>query len=692
VRMLLKLIKAVFYLALILAVAAFVAGVVVVVSMRDEIPQLPDRLEKLVLNTRTEFYSSSGSLISTIGEKNRVPLERISPNFIQALLAAEDDEFYLHHGIDKKGILRALLQNVRAGRIEGGASTLTQQLARNFFFTLEQTHIRKLKEILLAFQLEYMFDKKEILEAYCNNMYFGSGAYGVEAASRTYFACHADQLSLGQASLLVAILNGPSLYSPYRHPGRARTRQLWILQRMVELGMLEPQARLAAEKEEITLRRYTEGAERSSYFLDYVQDRIRDQFGEEFLYYGGLKVFTTLDPALQSAATSAVRGGLRRLDSMLGLPDYGTRGQAPADYPQGALVAVETGTGAILALVGGRDYYDSQFNRALHQNRLPGSSFKPLVYYTAMRDLGLSPASTLIDSAVTFRLPSGQTWSPGNFEQNFLGRMTLKKALTLSRNVISAELIEMVGPDRVVETARQFGIQAPLSPTPALSLGASGVSPLEMAGAYAVLASGGIYHEPYAIRRIEDYRGNVIYDPVPRGQDVANPQVVYQLVDMMQSVVDHGTGQVLRRLGFQLPAAGKTGTTSDYRDSWFVGFTPGLSCAAWVGYDDNREMRFTQNGRRLGVTGARGGAPIWALFMNQATAGRQRQEFPIPPGIEFLEVNAWSGLPADEGTAAADRMTVPLLPEQLEAARGATAEAGAADQTAPPAALDTLEF
>jgi len=512
----------------------------------------------------------------------------------------------------------------------------------------------------------------------------------VEAASRTYFASHADQLSLAESSLLVAVLNGPSLYSPYRNPGRARTRQLWVLQRMEDLGMISAAERQAAEKEEIVLRRYTESAERSSYFLDYVQDRIREQFGEEFLYYGGLKVFTTLDPALQSAAVTAVRGGLRRLDAMLNLPDYASPGHLKrTEYPQGALVAVETGTGAILALVGGRDYQGSQFNRAVGQNRLPGSSFKPLVYYTAMRDLGFSPATTLMDTAVTFQQPNGQPWSPGNFEQNFLGRMTLKKALTLSRNVISAQLIEMAGPDRVVETARQFGIKSELSPTPALSLGASGVSPLEMAGAYAVLASGGIYHEPFAIRRIEDYRGNVIYDPVPRGQDVANPQVVYQVVDMMRSVVENGTGQVVRRLGFQAPAAGKTGTTSDYRDSWFVGFTPGLACAAWVGYDDNREMRFVQNGVRLGVTGARGGAPIWALFMNKAVEGRPVQEFPIPPGIEFIDVNQWSGVQANESTPPSDRISAPLLPEQVGAVLGAS---GPADTTVDASALDTLQF
>lgn len=667
--MLLKIIKSLFYLSLMLIVAGFCLGVVVVITMGRDIPQLPDQLEKLVLNTRTEFFSNTGSLIATIGEKNRVPLDRISPNFVDALLAAEDTDFYEHKGISKAGILRALVQNIRAGKIEGGASTLTQQLSRNFFFSLEQTHTRKIKEILLALQLEYMFEKKDILEAYCNNMYFGSGAYGVEAASRTYFAKHADQLSLAESSLLVAVLNGPSIYSPYRNPGRARSRQLWILSRMSDLGMISPTERLAAENEEIRLARYTESAERSNYFLDYVQDRIRERFGEEFLYYGGLKVYTTLDPRMQSAAVSAVRGGLRRLDALLGLPEYTASGRVNEEYPQGALAAVETGTGAILALVGGRDYRASQFNRAVQQNRLPGSAFKPLVYYTAMRDLGLSPAATLIDSAVTYRLPTGQSWSPGNFEQNFLGRMTMKRALILSRNVIAAQLIQMVGPQRVVETARQFGIRADLMPTPALALGTAGISPLEMAGAFSVLATGGIYNEPFAIRRIEDYRGNVIFDPVPRGRDVANPQIVYQVVDMMQGVLERGTGQVIRSMGFGDPAAGKTGTTNDYRDSWFVGFTPGISCAAWAGYDDNREMRFSQSGVRLGVTGARGGAPIWALFMTQAVEGRTRQDFPIPPGIEFMDINQWTGMPADASTPAADRISVPLLPDQIEALR-----------------------
>jgi len=689
--MLVKIFKFFFYLGVIALVAGFLGGVVVVVTMGRELPQLPDQLEKLVLNTQTEFYSNTGRLIATMGEKNRVPLERISRHFVNALLAAEDASFYEHAGISKTGILRALWINLRAGRIEGGASTITQQLARNFFFSLEQTHTRKIKEILLALQLEYSFDKDEILEAYCNNMYFGSGAYGVEAASRVYFAKHADQLSLAEAALLVAILNGPALYNPYAHPGRARSRQLWILRRMEELGFISPPQRLAAEREEPGLKHYTEAEARTNYFLDYVKARITERFGEEFLYYGGLKVYTTLDQRIQAAAVAAVRGSLKRLDALLGLPDYDlqTDDAVRSEYPQGALVALETGTGAILAMVGGRDYRVSQFNRAVASNRLPGSAFKPFVYFTALRELGISPATTLVDSAVTYELPNGQSWSPNNFEKNFLGRMTLKKALQLSRNVIAAQLIHRTGAERVVETARRFGITSDLVPTPSLALGTSGVSPIEMAAAFSVFATGGIYYSPFAIRRIEDARGNVLYDPIPRGQDVANPQVVYQLVDMMQSVLDGGTGRVVRRMGFDRPAAGKTGTTSEYRDSWFVGFTPGISAACWVGFDDNREMRFTQNGVPLGVTGSRAGAPMWAMFMLKATQGRPRQDFPIPPGIEFAEVDAWTGMPATPETPAADRLRVALLADQLEALRQ---KSGLAEVSGPVPNFDPLKF
>ncbi|HUU26712.1 MAG TPA: PBP1A family penicillin-binding protein [archaeon] len=668
--MLINFIKSLFYLCLILLVAGFCAGVVVVVTMGRDLPQLPDQLEKLVLNTQTEFYSNTGKLVATMGEKNRVPIERISRNFLNALFSAEDAEFFEHAGISKTGILRALWTNLRAGKIEGGASTITQQLSRNFFFSLEQTHTRKLKEILLALQLEYSFGKEEILEAYCNNMYFGSGAYGVEAAGRVYFAKHADQLTLGEASILVAILNGPALYNPYTHPGRARSRQLWILRRMEELGMINGTERLAAENEELKLKRYTESEARSNFFLDYVKSWITGRFGEDFLYYGGLKVYTTLDQRAQAAAVAAVQGSLKRLDALFGLPDYDllTDKEQLKDYPQGALVALETGTGAILALVGGRDYQSSQFNRAEGKNRLPGSAFKPFVYYTALQETGLSPASTLVDSAVSYPLITGEIWSPGNFEQDFLGRMTLKKALEKSRNVIAAQLIELTGPERVAQTAHRFGITSDILPTPSLALGTVGVSPIEMAAAYSVLATGGIYYAPYAIKRIEDARGNVLYDPIPRGQEVANPQVVYQLVDMMQAVVESGTGAVVRRMGFSLPAAGKTGTTSDYRDSWFVGFTPGISAACWVGFDDNREMRFPQNGAMVGVTGARAGAPMWATFMQKVTEGKPRQDFPIPPGIEFIEVDAWSGLPSQYSTGG-ERIRVALLPDQLEALR-----------------------
>ena len=687
-----KLIKLLFYLAIIGVVVGFCLGVVIVVTMGRDLPQLPDTLEKLVLNTQTEFYSNTGQLLTTMGEKNRVPLERISRNFISALLAAEDADFNEHPGISKKAILRAIWLNLKAGRIESGASTVTQQLARNFFLSLEQTHARKLKEILLALQLEYSFGKDEILEAYCNNMYFGSGAYGVEAASRVYFARHADQLNLAQAALLVTILNGPSVYNPYSHPGRARTRQLWILRRMEELGMISGPQRLDAEKEGLMLKRYTETTGRSSYFLDYVQDKIRGRYGEEFLYYGGLRVYTTLDERIQAAAVSALRSQLKRLDTMLGLPDYELQSDklSRESYPQGALSAVETGTGAILAMVGGRDYDASQFNRAIQSNRLPGSAFKPFVYYTALHDLGLSPAATMVDSPVSYELPNGDIWSPNNFEQNFMGRMTLKKALEKSRNVIAAQLIDRTGPDEVAATARRFGITSELMPTPSLALGTGGVSPLEMAAAFAVFATGGTYHQPYVITRIEDTRGNIIHDFIPRGRDVANPQIVYQVVDMMRAVVDHGTGAVIRRMGFSLPAAGKTGSTSDFRDSWFVGFTPGISAACWAGFDDNREMRFDRNGVMVGVTGSRAGAPMWTMFMSKVTEGKPRQDFPIPPGIEFIEVDSWTGIPVSSSfPASTDRMSAPLLPEQFEVLRQ---KGTLADTVSYVPGFDPLEF
>ena len=453
---------------MIAVVVGLCLGVVMVIVMGRDLPQLPDKLEKLVLNTQTEFYSNTGQLLTTLGERNRVPIDRISSNFVNALLAAEDFEFYDHSGISKRGILRAVYQNLRAGKIEGGASTITQQLSRNFFLSLEQTHSRKIKEILLSLQLEYSFSKDEILEAYCNNMYFGSGAYGVEAASRVYFAKHADQLSLAQSSLLVAILNGPGIFNPYSNPGRARSRQLWILDQMEYRGFITPQERLAAENEKILLKRYTETTGRSSYYLDYVQQRVRELFGDEFLYYGGLRIYTTLDQRMQAAGVAAVRSGLERLDTQFSLPEYSSARhdkKSRSEYPQAALVAVENGTGAVLAMIGGRNYNDTQFNRAVQNNRLPGSAFKPFVYFTAMRNLGLSPASTLVDSAVTYKLPNGQIWEPHNFENDFIGRMTLKKALEKSRNVISAELINRTGPEQVVLTAHNFGITSDIPAT-----------------------------------------------------------------------------------------------------------------------------------------------------------------------------------------------------------------------------------
>lgn len=627
------------YFALLLAALGMLAIAGLFFYTVRQLPQVPEPLSRIIETPPTEIFAATGERIMLLGGREVITLNQVSPALVQAVVATEDHRFWDHHGLDKLRTLKALWVTLfQAGKIQG-ASTITQQLAKNLFFSYQRTYTRKFREMMVALQIESRFEKSEILEAYLNQIPFGVGAFGVEQAARAFFGKRAQNLSLAESALLAGLPKSPTRYNPLRHFERAKKRQKIVLGRMVAVGYITAAEAQAAYVEPLELRPQATNARTGSYFLDVVLKKLEERYGADVVYHGGLKVMTTLNPQQQAWAVAAVQKGLGRLDKMLGLADDDTDADSGL-RPQGALAAVETKTGAIQALVGGRDYAKSEFNRAVQNNRLPGSGFKPLLYYAAMEKRDVTPAKVYVDTKITIPVAGAPDWTPRNFSGRYDGPMVLKRALMRSKNSIAAQLIEDVGPAALIDVARRCGIQSKLSPVYSLALGTSGVSPLEMAGAFSTFATGGIYHEPFLIRRVEDPFGRILDEHIITSKRNLDAEITFQVVDMMRGVLDGGTANVIRRLGFDLPAAGKTGTSDDYHDAWFTGFTPELSVSVWVGHDRGVGMRDV---RGRGVTGGRGAAPIWAEFMLKATQGEPRREFSIPPGIRFKKVSPRTG-------------------------------------------------
>jgi penicillin-binding protein 1A len=643
-RMLRGLSTLIYIAATVSALAAIGLFCLFLVAVKD-LPRVPDPISRINDTPATEIFSADGQRILTIGGRETVALDDVSYPFIQAILATEDHRFWEHRGINKLRTIKALwITLFEPGKIEG-ASTITQQLAKNLFFSFKRTYIRKFRELLVALQIEAQFSKQEILEAYINQIPFGVGAYGIGEAARTFFGKTAGELTLPEASLLAGLPKSPTRYNPFRYPERARGRQKIVLQRMVDTGMISRQEAMEAAAEPLDLRSQPRSLRVDSYFVDAVMKTLEETYGPEVVYHGGLRVYTTLDTGMQKDAETALQQGIVKLSSQMKPDTSATADAKDADNGlQGALVSVDVNTGAVKALVGGRDYFQTPYNRALQNNRQPGSGFKPFLYYGVLENLKKSPADVMVDKPVTIPVAGKPAWKPGNFEHNYQGPMIIKKAFTESVNTVAAQLVAELGPEAVIQTARRCGITSPLGSVYSVALGTFGVSPLEMASAYATFASGGIRHAPFLIRRVEDVSGRVLQEHIITGERVLNESVTYQLVDMMAGVIDEGTGKVIRRMGFTLPAAGKTGTTNDFKDAWFTGFTPNLSTAVWVGFDRGHGMR-DKNG--VGITGGRGAAPIWADFMKQATQGDPPKAFSVPPDIYFKKVNpetgSWAG-------------------------------------------------
>lgn len=646
-------------LQVLLALSGFLAVAVILIffiAIRD-LPRIPEPISRIIETPPTEFFAADGKRMLLLGGREYIPLNRVAHDFIQAILATEDHRFWDHRGIDKLRTVKALWVTLsKPGKVQG-ASTITQQLAKNLFFSFKQTYTRKFRELLVALQIESQFSKQEILEAYINQITFGVGSVGIEQAARTFFGKPAAELNLAESAFLAGLPKSPTRYNPYSHLERAKERQWVVLQRMKAVSAISDEEVTAAAGQELKIIPRAEGRRTGNYFIDAVLSDLEKRYGPEVVYHGGLKVTTTLDPQLQGMAEAAVQKGLADLEATMGIPPQSPPqdSQGNSLRPQAALVAVEAYSGAVKALVGGRDYVESEYNRAISNHRQPGSSFKPFLYYAAFEKLGLSPASLFADQPVKIPVAGAADWQPKNFEHGHTGSMVLKRAFMDSINSVAAQLVVQTGPPAVIDIARRCGIQSDLEPVYSVSLGTFGVSPLEMAAAFATFATGGVRQDPFLVWRVEDAFGRVLEEHIVDSRRVLAPQIAYQVLDMMRGVVDAGTADIIRKMGFELEAAGKTGTTNGYRDAWFTGFTPTLSASVWVGFDKGRGLL---DQRKQGITGGRGAAPIWAEFMKKATAGDPPRSFPLPPGIQMESIHPETGRPAFFFTR--DRLSVAL--------------------------------
>ncbi len=578
----------------------------------------------------TKVYDDNDEPIAEFHLERRifVPLSQIPKALRDAVIATEDARFYSHHGVDPTGIARAIYQNFRRGRIVEGGSTITQQLAKVLFLTPDKSLERKLKEAVLALLLERRYSKDRILELYLNQIYFGQGAFGVEAAAQTYFGKSVRDLTLSESALLAGLPKAPATYSPFDHPDAAKRRRKTVLVRMVDTGALKPDQAKRAALAPLALvppeRRRTSG----QYFLEYVQQLLEQQYGADVVFKGGLKVYTTLSPSMQLEAERTLREGLRAVEARRAAAAKGK--PVSVERPEGALLAIEPQTGYIKAMVGGYDFFKSEFNRAVQARRQPGSAFKPFVYIAALES-GMTPASVVEDSPVEYAVGrNGKPWKPDNYDRKFRGPITYQQALEESINVAAVKVQEQVGVRRTVEVARRLGVESPLGDNLSLALGTSDLTLLELTSAYATLANQGTWMRPTAIRYVLDSQQKLLEENAPQGRQALSPEVAYVITHMLEGTIRRGTGVAAQALG--RPAAAKTGTTNDYSNAWFIGYTPKLATGVWVGYDQPRSLGRDETGSRVAV-------PIWTAFMSEALAGAPPEDFPVPEGVVVVPVD-----------------------------------------------------
>ncbi len=588
--------------------SSIVAGSLVglAISFRN----LPDvrSLRNYVPSETTHVYDIKGKLLASIhGEANRevVPLNKISPELKRAVLAIEDSHFYFHHGINPSSVGRAVRANWEKGTVVEGGSTVTMQLVKNIFLSHKRAFSRKVAEAVMAIRLEQIVEKDQILELYLNQVYWGHNNYGVQTAAQSYFGKNASDLNLAEGAMMAGLIQAPEDYSPFTNYKLSKQRQAQVLARMRELNWITPQEEEAARKQPLKLNKPTSfSGSILPYVTDAVSQELIQRFGRDAVQKGGMRVQTTIDLQFQRMAEDFIANEHRRLQRR-GL--WGT---------ELALAAVDPRTHFVKAMVGGSDYEMSQFNRATQSRRQPGSAFKPFVYYTAFATGKYSPESIVYDTPVRYR-DGRNGYAPRNYDGSFSGPMSIRQALAVSRNVPAVKMGRAVGLDKVIEVCRILGIKSPMEPVTSLPLGAIGLSPMEMASAYATFANNGWQSDTTLIVQVTDSQGNVLLDNTPKPKLVLDPWASASISSTMQSVINSGTA---KNASIGRPAAGKTGTTSSERDVWFVGFVPQLSVAVWIGRDDNRRLA-------SGVTGGQYAAPIWRNFMLKALKGEPVEYF-----------------------------------------------------------------
>jgi penicillin-binding protein 1A len=610
---------------------AFLAAIVVFLAgfswvFGNLVGSIPTREELgafTAMPTANILFDAADREVFTIAKEHRieVPLSEISPTLIKAVVAIEDRRFFEHDGFDPIRIIGSALAVARAGEAVQGGSTITQQLARQSVGR-EKTLQRKLKELLFAAELEHHFTKDEILELYLNKVYFGDGLYGVEAASRGYFGKKASELSLAEAALLAGLLKAPSSYAPTERPEKAEARQGVVLAAMLDVGAITRQEYDQALKTVVELYDGLRQQEPyGKYFKEEVRRQLVERFGSERLMDGGLRVYTTIDLEMQRAAEAAIARGLSDIEKTLSKRQR-TSGDVNGDPLQGALVALDPKNGYVRAMVGGRDFDKSAFNRATQAKRQPGSAFKPFIYAAAVED-GFGP-DDWIDGLDEPVLASNKEWTPDDEHFGEEGGITLREGLRLSSNRAAVRLMQTVGVNQTVRAASAFGF-GDLPVVPSVALGAGEVTLSSITAAYGAFANKGAVFPPTLIRRVTDADGNVLFEGKELPQQAIKPVTAYVMADMLRGVIDGGTGYGVRQFGFTLPAGGKTGTTNDYRDAWFIGFTPSLVTGVWVGYDQPRTIRRDGYASELAV-------PMWARFMKAATKGQRGEWIARPRG------------------------------------------------------------
>jgi len=725
--------------------------------LSQDLPAL-DSLQEYQPSLVSRVYSDDRQVIGQYYIERRLltPLADTPQSLTQAVIAVEDARFFEHPGLDVIGILRATLTNLRRGGRVEGASTITQQLARSLFLSPERTFVRKFKELILAYKIEVILSKEQILEMYLNQIYFGQGAYGVAAASQTYFGKDPGALNLAESALLAGLPKSPNNYSPYKYPERAKKRQEHVLARMEEAGFITAAEQQEAAAQLLSFRR--PGSEQiAPYFIENARQHLVAKYGETMVYKGGLEVFTTLNTEMQKAAERAIHNGLHQLDKRQGwrgpldhkeittlidkaapppvaAPQVGdmlqgvvtkvgkdhvlvlagsTEGRLAFDdmawarrrlkgrdltkdvtvlpspkqvlkpgdvievavkkvgrdgvqfrleqtpVVEGALVAIDPRTGAIRAMVGGYDFGRSEYNRAVIAHRQAGSAFKPIIYATALNQ-GSSPSTVVVDAPVVYEeVDSEKIWKPDNYEKRFFGVISLREALIHSRNLATVRLLEKVGIRPVIEFSKSIGITSPLNQDLSLALGSSSVGLLELTSAYGVFADQGIRLDPYSIATVQDANGHALEQTLFEPRQVLSKETAYLITNMLEDVIQRGTGQLAKSLG--RPIAGKTGTTNDYTDAWFIGYTPNLAVGVWVGFDDIRTLGETESGAHAAL-------PIWIEFMTEALKQVQVMPFEIPDDIQFVRVDPSTGLLAsDQG----DRAVVELFSKGTEPTQSA---------------------